>query len=180
MKAKPRSKRKKYHHKKVLTRPTADNLEGHPKLKARLAKIENQPHPLDSTCFINILLINYLRPYLNLAKDLIVTQRCHYKLPKTENLFRTRDEIGLRLYSKGKQSRPKVEKRDPDLPDTDSGMCFEMAPLLHSSILGAFFTAYTFKFFFILFILLFSTFLNFLSVFAMKNGLDEVSTQFEK
>ena len=163
---------------KALQRPTAENLDSYPKLKAQLAEIEDQPHPVDRTCFLNIILLNYIRPYLQLAKKVIVTQRCHYKLPKTEDLFRTRDEMGMYLYSNGKSARERTETRDPSLPDADAGMCFEMIPTLRASILGAFFRAYFFQFIYIMFLLLFSSFLNFLSVFAMKNGLDEVSKQF--
>ena len=158
-------------------RPTAEDLSTHPSLRNQLAKIENQPHPLDTTCFLNKILISYVNPYLNLAKKVIVTQRCHHRLPKSEELFKTRDDIGLQLYNHGKESRARAWRRNPSLPDKDSGACFEMKPTLQTPMMKAILRAYSFQFFYIIFLLLFSSLINFVSVFAMKNGLDEITTQ---
>ena len=159
--------------------PNADSLDGtHPALKAKLAKIENQVHPIDKQCFLQLLLLTYVKPYLDLARKMVVSQRCHHQLPKAEQLFRTQNKMGRFLYSNGEKHRKEEIRRDSGLPDTDAGMCYEMAPTLRANILGAFLRAYTWQFSYILFIMLLNCFLQFLSVFAMKNGLDEVSSQF--
>ena len=177
-KHKPTKKAKKAG--KADLRPTAENLNSFPKLKKQLAEIEKQVHPIDRQCFINVILLNYVRPYLRLANNVIVTQRCHYQLPKKEKLYKTRDDMGTMMYGRGKQSRPRATERDPSLPDEDAGMCFEMGPKINKGILSSFFTVYAWTFIYVLFFTLFCCFLNFMSVYAMKEGLDQVSKQIKE
>jgi ATP-binding cassette subfamily C (CFTR/MRP) protein 1 len=160
-------------------RPMANKLEGYPEAQKLFNKVHNQPHPVDQFGCLRNFMVAYLNPYLKLAKEAILTQECHFNMPEKEEVFRTTDDIGIQMYGKGKQDRARFQKRDPKLPDEDSGAAFKMRPVIKRNIIWSFVKAYPFDVFYLAFLMAFNAVLQFVTVYCMNAALEEISKQNE-
>ena len=176
-----RSEAKKKRINKLNEKPFADKLQGFPKLQKELRKIENQPHPLDTNCWLNTLLIGYARCYMDLSQKMVITQNCHHSLPKKDNVLEVRNRLGRQLYKESASDPDSdgYDKRDEfyDRVGSNQGLNFRMTPEINKRAMIAFMRAYWFDMTTIFVTTGIAGALNFGSVFATKEGLDLITTQ---
>lgn len=166
-----RSKEKKS--KRLLkedNRPSADDLDGHPKLKKQLEKMKGKPHPIDRGNWLKNLTISYLGPYLQIAKSMVVTQSCHYNLPEEDGVIRSTNRVGSRLYGKDISKEKNI----------DDEIKFEMTPNPDNTLLGSLFGTYWWMVTYITLLSIVVTSLDFVAVYATKEALTDIADQISK
>ena len=180
--AKKKSKEEKIRNKSL--KPLADNLQDHPKLKKQLEKISGKPHPIDTHCWLNTLLVSYARSYINLSQKLIFTQSCHYNLPKNDQVLKVRDKLGSQLYQKKGSSNSSPGEAGSDGQNHFYGgvasgeeLGFRMTQHLNKMTLPAFLAAYWQEFTLLVVTTALAGAFNFGAVFLTKEGLDIISDQ---
>lgn len=90
---------KKKEMQKPTNKPLPQDIEDQPKLLKMLAKVEDKPHPLDTSNWLSILFLTYINPVINLSKKVTPTDRCHYNLPKYDTVDQTKIDIGRHFYN---------------------------------------------------------------------------------
>ena len=168
--------------KKLIVKPFADDLNGYPKLQRDLEKISGKAHPIDTHCWLNKFLVGYAKNYMDLARRMVVTQNCHHRLPKEEEVLKVRDRLGRQLYEQRRQSDSKssTEAKIGEFYDkigSSEDISFSMSPHLRKRTLTAYMAANRWEITAMMLTLALVGALNFGAVFATKEGLDLVSEQ---
>ena len=157
---------------KTTKKPSADSLKKHPSLLIKLAKIQGREHPIDTASWLEKLTLSFVQAYINLASKVTITQRCHHSLPRPDQIFRTRDDLGLQLYTDTKIGSFRGGRRPLGVGDSDSGKCFSLLPRLRMSLTRAVFRAYRTEILGSIFLNFFIAFLDFGALIAVKYALD--------
>ena len=165
----------------INLKPFADKLQGYPELQRELEKISGQPHPIDTNCWLDTILVGYARAYMDLSQKMILTQNCHHNLPKKDEVLDVRNKLGEQLYQKHSRdtATAKPDQKDQFYTELqeEEQVNFKMTPNLKRITLTAFTSAYWVEMTTILVTIAMVGTLNFSSVFATKEGLDIISSQ---
>lgn len=154
-----------------LTKPSADNLEGYPKLQKKLSKVEGKPHPIDTKNVLVTFTLSYLKPYYDLARNLVVTQRCHFQLPKEDQVIYSTNKIGAKMYEASIKGESKKTLHSELKVD-------DLRTPKHS-ILISLVRAYWPRLTWLLFLYVFYSGMNFGVVYFTKEGLTELTRQMD-
>lgn len=84
---------------KPTHKPLPEDIEDQPELRKLVERVEEKPHPLDTSNWLSILFLTYINPIINLSKKITPTDRCHYKLPKYDSVEQTKTDIGKHFYN---------------------------------------------------------------------------------
>ena len=169
--------RKKTKKQKLQDRPLTSNLKGYKSLQEKLKEIENQPHPIDTENPLKIYFFLYVWPIIQLAKNAVVSQNAHYKLPVKERIASSKAMMTNGLYGAPLPPWIKTGEEPPDVEEGQSSPEFKYTRDLKTSILKAFFSRYAWKttYLIVLYILIQSQ--MFLKVYATKQVLEIIDEQ---
>lgn len=84
--------------------PCADDLRGYPKLKKRLSKMRQKPHPIDNQNIFSTLLITYISDYLELSDRMVITGKCNFNLPMSDQFKPIATALDIALNKRNNKS----------------------------------------------------------------------------
>lgn len=166
-KSKKQKRAKRRSKKRKRQKPYADDLKEHPDLQSQLSKIQDKPHPIDTKNWFSVLTLSYIKPYLDLSKKMVVTQKCHFKLPKEDSVLSSTNKIGQKMYNSSLSLNKEFNEE----------IKFSQRPHPSKSLIGSLMKTYWFMLLYITLFAILVTLLDFYVVYGTKEVLTEINSQ---